>query len=172
MDFVPPRVARTFLGLQVVPASGCFGTCLPLQSGVLIIAVIDIIAGFTFEFFKLLMRYLAIYFTSGTYVIPHDISACAPLFAIIGVFGVKNLEADKIQFYSIFKQIEFVVRSVNLLVLALGLPGWAFVVMALYCAYVGYCAFVLWSTHELVRSEEGMFVKHGQGTSQGPSLPY
>lgn len=172
MELVPPKPARKFLGLEVVPASGCFGTCLPLQNGVLIIAVIDIIAGFVFEFFKLVFRYFAIYITDGGYQIPTDISACAPLFAVIGVFGVKNLEADKIQFYCIFKQIEFVVRSVNLLVLALGLPGWVLVMLLMYCGYVGYCAFILWSTYELVRSEEGMLVKHGQSTSQGSSLPY
>lgn len=172
MEPVAPKQTRKFLGLQLTPASGCFGTCLPLQSGVIIIAVIDIIAGFTFEFLKLLWRYLDVALTGSNYIIPVNISACAPLFAVIGIFGVKNLETDKLQFYSIFKQIEFVVRAVNLLVVALGLPGWMLVLTALYCAYVWYCAFILWSTYELVRNEEGMLVKHGQTASQGSSLPY
>jgi len=172
MELVPSKPTRKFLGLRLTPASGCFGSCLPLQSGVIIIAVIDIIAGFTFEFVKLGFRFLEVYLSEGTFIVPVDISACAPLFAIVGIFGVKNLEPEKLQFYCVFKQIEFVVRSVNLLVLALGMPGWFLVLMLLYSFYVGYCAFVIWSTYELVRSEEGMLVKHGQTPSQGSSLPY
>jgi hypothetical protein len=162
MDLVPSRTSKKFLCFEMTPATGCFGNFLPLQTGVVLIALLDILGALVFETFKYIVS-ATVYSLTGIVSVPSDISASAPIFAIAGVFGIRNMETDKLHFYSLFKQIEFVVRTINLVIFGFNLSTGIFCFMILYSAYTGYCAFVVWSTYELVKSDEGMLAKHGQG---------